>query len=124
MAESGDDFYRAAAEVHFEVVVNEDRNFPGFGRILGGIEILGQVAADLIFGDFGLRVRVGTFGAGAGESGVHTVDKGKLPVATDVVVVSVGIEYDDGARSEARDDGFNVADAHASVEEQCLLCAY
>ena len=46
-----------------------------------------------------------------------------MPVAADVIVVGVGIEYDNGARSEARDDRFDVADAHAGIEEQCLLGA-
>ncbi len=119
-----DDFYGAAAEIYFEAVVDEERNFPGLGGIFCGIEIFGQRAAQLVFGDFGLRVCAGAFSARASEGGVHPVDERELPVAADVIVVGVGIEYHDGARSEARDDGFDVADAHAGVEEQRLLRAY
>jgi hypothetical protein len=35
----------------------------------------------------------------------------------------VGIEHDDRARSQASDDCFDVADAHAGVKEQRLLGA-
>ena len=78
----------------------------------------------MVRGDFGLRVFAGTFCAGAGEGGVHSIDERELPVAADVIVVGVGIEYDDGARGDPRDDNFDVADAHAGIEEQSLLGAY
>jgi len=123
VAGSRDDFYGAAAEIYFEAVVDEERNFPGFGRVFSRIKTFWQRAADLLFGDFGLRVCAGAFSARASEGGVHAVDERELPVAADVIVVGVGIEHDDGSRSEACDDRFDVGDAHAGVEEQSLLAA-
>ena len=97
VAGSGDDFDGASAEIDFEAVVNEERNFPGLGGVFCGIEIFGKRAAELVLGDFGLRVVAGAFGVGAGEGGVHAEDERELPVAADVVVVGVRIEHDDGA---------------------------
>src|SRR4029434_6215006 len=45
------------------------------------------------------------------------------PVAADMVVVGMRVEYDNGPRSEARDDSLDAADAHASVEKKRLLRA-
>ena len=96
-----DDFYGAAAEIYFEAVVNWEGNLPGLGGIFRGIEILWERVArghaELVLGDFGLRVFTGTFGISTSEGGVHPIDERELPVAADVIVVGVRVEYDDGA---------------------------
>src|SRR5712675_3052496 len=84
-----DDLYDTATEIYFEAVVDEERNFPGLGRVFCRIKTFWRRAAELVFGNFGLRVSAGTFGAGAGERGIHAVNKRELPVAADVIVVGV-----------------------------------
>ena len=51
------------------------------------------------------------------------MDGFKLPIASDVVFVGVGIEDDDGQADELGGHLANVAHAHASVEEHRLFSA-
>ena len=46
-----------------------------------------------------------------------------MPVAADVVIVSVGVHNDDGKRRKFADDFAEVADAHAGVEKQSFVFA-
>jgi hypothetical protein len=123
VAGGGDDFDEASAQVDGVAIVDEFGDGPGFGAIGFGIEGFGEITADLARAGFCLCVCGGPFGVCAGEIGIHGIDGVELPVATDVVVVGVGIQNDDGKSSEFASDFANVADAHAGVEEQCFLFA-
>ncbi len=70
-----------------------------------------------------MSVFAGTFGVGAGEVGVHTEDVVELPVAADVVVVSVRVDDGDGELGEFGGNFLQVADAHAGVQEQRFFFA-
>jgi hypothetical protein len=91
VAGSGDDLEFAATEIEDVAVLNVLRDGPGLGAIGFGVEILGKITADLAGGEFVLGVLSGAFSVLAGEVGIHGVDGVELPVAADVVVVSVRI---------------------------------
>ena len=123
VAGSGDDLEFAATEIENIAVLNIFGDGPGLGAIGFGVEILGKLATDLARGEFILGVLSGAFGILAGEIGVHRIDGVELPVAADVIVVSVRIENDDREGSELADEFADVADAHAGVKEESLLLA-
>src|SRR5229473_2415000 len=77
----------APAEIDPETIVNRVRDFPGFRRVYFWIETLRQSAANLIGGNFRLRVLARTFRICPREFGIHAVDESELPVAADVIVV-------------------------------------
>src|ERR1700687_1824322 len=124
VAGSGYNLQSAAAEIDLEAVVNRARDFPGFCRVRFWIEPLWQIPAELAGSNFRLRVFTRTFRIRPRELGVHAVGKSELPVAANVIVVGVRVEHDDRTRRQLGRDSANVTDAHAGVEQKCLLIAY
>jgi hypothetical protein len=123
VARRGENFQCAAAKVDFEAVVHEQGNVPWLCSIGLGVEIFWQVSANHVRAEFGLRVFSRTLCVGACEARVHAVDESESPVVSDVVVVRVGVQDDDGAARQLRDDLVNVGNSHAGVEEERLLGA-
>src|SRR6267378_1364557 len=124
VAGRGYNLQSAAAEIDLEAVVNRAGDFPGLCRVRFWIEPLWQIAAELAGSNFRLCVFARTFRIRPRELGVHAVDESELPVAPDVIVVSVRVEHDDRARRQLGSDSANVADAHAGVEQERLLVAH
>ena len=55
------------------------------------------------------------------ESGVHAVDFAEAPIVAYVVIVRVGVHHADRQIGQALDNFFDVADAHAGIEQQRLF---
>src|SRR5579871_4247164 len=60
----------------------------------------------------------------AGESRVHSVDPVEPPVIAYMIVVSMRIDHAHRPLRESFYYFLYVADAHACIKEQCLLCPY
>src|SRR5213594_2224111 len=123
VARRGKNFQGAAAQVDLEAFVNKARNLPGLRGVRFWIKSLWQIAAELIRRNFRMGILARTFRIRAREAGVRAVDKIELPVAADVIVVSVRVEHDDETRRQLGSNFADVADAHAGVEEKRLLVA-
>src|SRR5947199_9745260 len=100
-----------------EAVMDEVRNPPRLGGVHFWIEAFWQFAAELVGGDFSLRIFARTFGVLPREIGVHAVNECELQVAADVVVVRVRIENNDREGGQFRGDFGYLAAAYAAVEE-------
>jgi hypothetical protein len=92
------------------------RDLPGPRRLGVRVKSLRDLATNLIGCYFRLRILPRTSRILTCEFGIHAADGVELPVTTDMVVVRVRLQNDDGQARQLCGYSPDVTDSHASVE--------
>src|SRR5581483_2316432 len=121
MSGSGDYFKHTATQIDLIAIVEPMRDLKWHGGIGFGIKTSRQFAANLARRELRLRIFLRASGIGARELGIHAVDIVESPVVADVIVVCMRIDHADRQFRQMLHKIFDIADAHAGVEQQALL---